>query len=221
MNLIDQVRGVFQASAQRKAADFAELVSILANGETIDPVEMAAQLEAVGKTPDELAAAIENKKRRSELAAVAFRLPAIHSEFAELKEAYNAELDRYHGLLAEHEQTVAPMANRAQALELEIKTAIRAAETLRATYRGPLLDQLAEVNHRQAALNSEIAGLQRTRDHVGSELHRAQIGNATPETLASYESTLAGCNAQIEQLSNQLSDLDQRATQIVVAMLKP
>jgi hypothetical protein len=78
-SLMDKVRGVFSERQARKIRGFDELVQRDISGEELDPLEVAAVLDAAGKTPEEFEQTVSLAKNRETWQAMVDELPALQA----------------------------------------------------------------------------------------------------------------------------------------------
>jgi uncharacterized protein YukE len=187
-------------------------------------------LEVCAKTPEELEAEIEYKKRRLQMAAIRDTLPTLRAEAEKLQEAWQTEAVRWTKLVDEHNQIIRPLAARAEALANETGQAAGMSSQLRHTYRGPLLDRLQDIENRRAALHLRKVSLADLRGQHERFVQNGEHTNAgasggkyhvNPEEIEARRRAAAQYQAEIEALQQQVAELDREYEATEAAMSEP
>jgi chromosome segregation ATPase len=157
-----------------------------------------------------------------EIGPIAFVLcvTIAHTEDAK---RYAAEMQRWQKLEAEHATITAPLVSKAVTLEKSVKDANAAGDKLRASYKGPLLDEVAKLEGEQAAIHRKIAAAERTASHFSTELSTPlHSGMYRPENAKkSLEKQQAAAAAEIAELQKQLTPLTEQQAELEAQMLLP
>ena len=85
MELLEQVKTIFTGRQRKKAADFDELVRMVADGKAPSPAEIAELLETCGKKVEDLAAGVTHRQGRVSDAAKWATLPRLREQLADLQ----------------------------------------------------------------------------------------------------------------------------------------
>jgi len=221
--LFGQVKNLLNVKEQKKIADRQELVNAVASDKPPTPAKIAAALEELGMTPEELAEAVEYKHRRLALKAQLGTVPKLRAELIKVQETYQAEMTRWTPIQQAHQTIVLNCEVEANRLEAAISDAKAAEGRLRAGYAGPLLDELAAVEAEQLKIWQEQQPFQHSRMHYYTELtcYRAPDFPLTETQQVSLKRTVAEYDTQLAQLKTKSAVLDKRAAQIEAQMLQP
>lgn len=156
---MDKVRGVFSERQARKIRGFDELVQRDISGEELDPLEVAAVLDAAGKTPEEFEQTVNLAKDRENWQAMVDELPALQAASNQIE--------------AKQKQLAIDVDREIQAIRQRQR--IEAAELSR---------QLGIVARKIDAANEAVADLHKTKttEEKQAELaHAAQVGKLMAE----------------------------------------
>ena len=104
--LFGQVKNLLNVKEQKKIADRQELVNAVASDKPPTPAKIAAALEELGMTPEELAEAVEYKHRRLALKAQLGTVPKLRAELIKVQETYQAEMTRWTPIQQAHQTIV-------------------------------------------------------------------------------------------------------------------
>ena len=148
IELLERVKEVFSTRQRKKVSDFDQLTAAVVDGKGPDAATIAVQLEECGKTPEDLAGAVEYRQQRRQDAAILAEIPALENEKAELERKGREEDARFEALLKplaeEHRQIADKLNGRYRYITARIPQAEGVKARLLQTYVGPLTAELDE-----------------------------------------------------------------------------
>ena len=226
-NLLDAVKDIFRTKEEKKAADFDALVRVFDDPtKPPKPAWVAEQLEQLGKTADDLRAAVEYRRKRLDLRKKLDDLPRLKTEQAAVEKAYQAEIARWEKLEKEHDAILAPIHSQGQNLHHQITDAQTATGLLRSGYAGPLLAELQRLEAEQASLTRAIRAEEHPRDELKARLAahpRTQHDSETwtPAEEKAIQNAIDKHDATIAELTEQRRGLEQQQAEVENQMLLP
>jgi hypothetical protein len=219
-----------QAKQEARAATFDELVALMIGDKKKKPTpaEIDEALEAAGKTWEDLTAALEYREHRRALAAEMAEIPAVEQHLdtvAAKLMALNIEREQFIAQIIQREQ---PLVANARALQTLLGQARSAEHKLRQHYRGPLRDELLQLEEQRRQLTNQMDPIGSSREHhamwarpktdfvTGHEYH-----NCSDQERATHQQIVADCDKQLADIRSEIAKLDAREREIQVEMARP
>lgn len=223
MDILEKVAAVFRKREAKRIHDFAELVAAVADNAPPSPEVIAEALDRCGKTAAELSAALDYRRGRQAMRAKLDGVSRLESELGAVQDAFHTEQARWQKLEAEHAKVSTPLVSKAIQLEAAIREGRGMAARLRATYVGPLTDELQTVEAQAADVSRQIAGLRDLREQHALKLERPSLRGhcVSPELEKSLKAIIAGYDRQIEELETEARKVEQERVRIEGAMCEP
>lgn len=226
MNLFQRVADAFRMRETQKLTGFEELVQAVVGGQDLPPADIAAQLEAFGRTPDDLQHAVEYRQRRLALAAEAAREPALRKELESVQSAYQVKVAEFEKVRDTYNKACAPLVEKAVDLERQVIAASGAVDKLREGYRGPLLDKLAEAERQRAEIEGQIIRARASLDHAERTLANYELlvsrdEYVTDETLRGARHIVKDRRRALEELLPQVDPFDAEIAELEKQMRLP
>jgi hypothetical protein len=219
MSIWERISTVLHEKAKAQRTTVAELVTRLADDESVDPAEVAQTLEAAGVPLEDLRTAVETLKSRRQLQVQIEKEPALRQE----QQALEAKLAQLGAEAAEftrrHRAAVAPLTARLQAIASEKVEVQRARRELCLTASAELQDELTRLEKKagELAMQRDRARefLQDDRNGAGHVQARVKkyAGDNQPESamsLAQARQELAGRAQGILERERSLDELDEQ-----------
>ena len=214
MDLLQRVANLFQVREKKRNDDYASLVDAVASGCIVDEISIASQLEAFTKTPDELAADVAWKQERIQDAATLADRPRLEAELADVWREVEQENRRWVDLEKEHGKMICPLNDRVHRLKKAIFDAGQIVNKLQRTYRGPLTDELRQVEAEHARTRSIYAAAEKVFNEAGAFLQKAKENR----TEAIHLGPLAGEQKRVEAIQlGRLATEHEQAEQTMQA----
>ena len=201
--VLDSVKTAQRERLDAKGATFAELSRKVADDESLDPDEVANQLDQLDRTAEELATAAQLIVDRREWAAQLVKddaLLAEHNQLVAEEQAADSEAAEAIRLAkAKHAQRVGPIQARRVAIAYERDAAQTARNKLLET--SPQRPRLSKLCAERGALVIALQG----------ELAR-QLRHALPGVAkGNCEAEIARAQAKVDQLAVEIARLEQEA----------
>jgi hypothetical protein len=215
LELLEKAKAYIRGREEKKASDFDALVKAVADGKAPDPAKIAEQLEAFGKTVEDLAAAVENRQRRAEYARRFAELPGLQRKLADLQKAGSAEAARFRPLEEEHAATVRRLSGEAYFLEQQITEAQGMNDKLLGSYQGSLRAELAVNAAEQNEINQTIRSVEATAQAHEEAAEYTDLDDDRVTRTAAAK----GCRQTAAERKKALPALVARQAAIMQAML--
>jgi len=228
--LLEKAREYRRVKAETRAATFDELVALMTGEKKIKPTpaEIDEALEAAGKSWDDLTAAIEYREQRRAWAAEIAEIPAVEKHLDTVSAklmALQMEREQFIQQIVQKEQ---PLVGNARALQTLLGQARSAEHKLRQHYRGPLRDELLQLEEQRRQLTNQMDPIGSSREHhamwarpktdfvTGHEYH-----NCSDQERATHQQIVADCDKQLADIRSEIAKLDAREREIQVEMARP
>lgn len=237
MSLIESITDKLRRRNQQRWETFDALVKATADGETIDPDDAADVLEATGKTPDELDAAVELLRKRREWRATLDLREELQQKLAELENERTEANERLAAVRQAHREALERIREADLAIRGQLAACEGAEASLQSTYNAePVIQRLDEIKNETAPLRAELRRLQETcgrwdaqhRDaqrrldelrrvnqHLGSE------GRQVSGMMDEANRIVRSHEPRIAELREKLESLEREQRQLAAAHLVP
>ncbi len=198
---MDKVRGVFSERQARKIRGFDELVQRDISGEELDPLEVAAVLDAAGKTPEEFEQTVSLAKDRETWQSEVDELPALQAACRQIEAAQKKLV-----VAADAEVVAIRTRQRIEAAELSRQLGIVARKIDAANEAMTDLHKTKPTEEKQAELAhaAHVKKLMAERDEVSENV--AIIRNSGHKRGGNYAAgvaRVAELEAEIKSLQSQ------------------
>lgn len=210
--------------ARESASVWQRLVVALADGKEPDPDLVLLELSRLGKTPDDLAAAVALLEQRRAWHAMALAGVQAEVDHPKFKKRIEAEVDAFIALQAAHESTIWPLEQSKSAAAFAMAEAQRARIELSRTARCPLaLATVAEADAAVQSLRLERADHERElrakEDHLTTL--QAQRDPGLASSIRRLETDIEGLRSLGVSLRQRADTLAAEATEARKSLERP
>lgn len=239
-SVLSEVEALELAKRSKATAAYRRLVESLANGEPLSAAKTLATIEAAGKTSADLAAAVEAKRTRLELAAQVARVPDLERQLAERSARVGAAVAAATEAAQSRDAVIEEEKDHIRALERAINSAADCREALRKSCDDEaLLSELADLRDARCAFGGQQrvskANLRPDGDGPGhnyarlladTEAARAkgkwdEVARLEAKRVEFHRRMIATNEQKLEEATERLAEIDQRESEILLAMERP
>lgn len=194
--------------ARKSGGEWQALVIAVADDKATDPDATLAELDRLGKTPDDLAQAVELLSQRRAWSALVAAGAKAESDHPQAKKAIDAEVALFAALEEKHEQRLRPLQQAQAAAAQAMTEAAEARRRLVETASDPLrLAAVADADEKLTDLRRERAEFDRQLRSKEDRL--AELSRQEDDDLVGHVDRL---KSEIEAMRAQARSFDERAT---------
>jgi uncharacterized phage infection (PIP) family protein YhgE len=223
VELMQKVVGSRKERQQAAIENYRGLVRGIGDGIEPNADEVDEALERAGKKPEDLQADAELYIKRKALQAHHATLPELESERTKLRDELAAVNAAFVEQELAHKRKSFPLFGQIEVLDTKIQAAEQSLRSLRNTYAGPLLDDLARLEKESAALTQQMRAIEKVRDQHAADLgcRRTRHQCLTEGDKKSLRAAITAADAQIAELQRQRAVIEQRQAEVEKEMLVP
>ena len=199
----------FEKLPQRRgAAEWQSVGTTVDDGKTLDPDEALIALDRLGKTPEDLASAVELLGKRRELAKQVADGTKAENEFKKINAAIDAEVAKFTAASELHDATMRPLIQKKEAAVTSITAADYAKRQLIDTASDPiLLRAVRDADAAMVELRREKADHDSRLKLKSDALHKYQTW---PDQFTDVADTITRLQAEVETMQAESAAFDAK-----------
>jgi len=219
MSLLEKIGLAFADRTRKKTASYADLVARASAGQ-VDEAEAVEILEAVDKTPGELADDVKLHQHRLELRATVDAVPDLDREAEKLKKQVKEANRIREKAIEKYDTTVHPLAWRLEQIAEAKQAANRARAELLKTSSSELLEQRRDLEGEIGAVSTESTAKKIAARDAGENIRKLGLTPPAQESFGKREAAERARQREAEQarlteLETEVAKLEEQRSELV------